>query len=655
MLWLTTARKHWSRAVILGAALMLGLATCLPAWNGLFSGSSSWEQSLFPPLRALACSARSDLPIGNVGDHFGEGLRGAYDVGRLLPPGGFVPHAPILITSDSDFASQGWPGAGTANNPYLIEGLGIARDQGNSIEIRFTTAYFCVRQCNLTGNNEGSGVYLEGVVHGLLENNLCVSGARGIYVEDSEACQVVGNTCEQGAYGICLEYCQSVNATDNLCKINSVAGIRVYESEQSGVARNLCTDNAYGIEIRGGDSSAITDNTCSTNPSAGLVLNATRMTSASTNECDENWFGIVLQDASDTWLTQNTCQNNSDCGALVANSQFNDLVANVFRRNRHGIALTRSISNYVAGNVLEGNVESGVYLYLSEGNQIDANTMSGSKYGVYAVASRDNTVTINTLSNNTWAGILLLESPLSRVNYNTFVRCGLELQGESYLDQREVTGNTVNGAPLIFLQGWRGGSVPSGAGQVVLLQCRNVTIENQNLSAASIGLLVLQSSYVTVENTVFSDNSRYGVEVWGSRIMGFSNNSFVGNGQSGIVFHSDCSENSIRRNFFAGNSIHNAVDDGAFNIFDRNFWSDYVGYDRDLDGLGDDSYLISGQALNHDWNPLMAPPGVSPPAQLLRWILTIVTALVVNSLIIGIGMSVALHYRRWALKSTGRQ
>jgi hypothetical protein len=264
-------------------------------------------------------------------------------------------------------------------------------------------------------------------------------------------------------------------------------------------------------------------------------------------------------------------------------------------------------------------------------------------------------VTINTLSNNTWAGILLLESPLSRVNYNTFVRCGLELQGESYLAQREVIGNTVNGAPLIFLQNSRGGSVPSGAGQVVLLECRSIAIENQNLSAASIGLLVLQSSYVTVENTVFAENTRCGVEVWGSRLIAFSNNSFVGNGQSGIVFHSDCSENSIRRNSFAGNAIHNAVDDGAFNIFDRNFWSDYVGYDRNLDGLGDDPYLISGQATNHDWNPLMAPPGVFPPAQLPRWILAIVAALVVNSLIIGIGMSVALRYRRWALKPIGRE
>jgi len=641
--------------MILTAVLTIGLASCLPALKNPVYSSSSSNRNLVSPLQTPVDSAACVPPTKDISDRPGEVLRQTFDAGFSPPPSGFVPHEPIVIYSDSDFVYQGWPGSGTAEDPYRIENLEIVSEKGSCIEILSTTAHFCVQGCSLTGSNDGYGVYLYEVTNGILRNNFCLSSACGIYIDWSEASQVIGNTCGYGAYGIRLDFCQSINVTDNICRTNSVAGIGVFGSDHTAVARNICEGNAYGIVIDWGDSHSITGNKCSGNPSAGLVLNETRMTSASMNECDGNSFGIVLGDASDNWLTLNTCENNSDCGALVTNSQFNNLVANVFRGNKHGIELMRCIANNVTENVFEGNVESGVYLYLSEANHIESNAILSGKYGVYAVASQDNTMTGNTLSNHTWAGILLLESPLSRVNYNTFVRCGLELQGESYLDQREVTGNTVNGAPLIFLQGWRGVSVADSAGQVVLLQCRSITIVRQNLSAASIGLLILYSSYVTVENTVFAENSRYGVEVWWSRIITFSGNSFVGNGQSGIVFHSDCSENSIRNNFFADNAIYNAVDDGASNIFDRNFWSDYVGYDRNLDGLGDDPYLVSGQAMNHDWNPLMAPPGVASPARLPRWILTIVTALVLNSLIIGIGMSVTLRYRRRALKPTGRK
>ena len=34
-------------------------------------------------------------------------------------------HDPILITCDDDFSSQGWPGSGTPEAPYVIEGLSM--------------------------------------------------------------------------------------------------------------------------------------------------------------------------------------------------------------------------------------------------------------------------------------------------------------------------------------------------------------------------------------------------------------------------------------------------------------------------------------------------------------------------------------------------
>lgn len=653
MPWLALAWRHRSKAAVLVAALTLSLAACLPGVNPFFPDSSSWSRNAVVSSQALARSSLWDPASTDIDDRLGGELGQAYDAGFRWTAGSLLPHQPVVILSDQDFVSQKWPGSGTAENPYRIENLEITFPAGNCIEIRSTTAHFRVRGCSLTGTNQGCGAYLRDVVNGVLENNTCVVGVCGICLENSEACQVVDNTCRMAVYGIRLNLCQSVNVTDNICQASSAAGIRIYESQGINTARNMCIGNPYGIEIHGGTANDVSENTC-VGSSAGILLNATRTPTASMNDCSASAIGIWLQDSSDGTLTQNTCEGNTGSGVLVARSHFNNLVSNVLRHNKRGIELTSAISNYVGGNMLEDNTESGVRLYLSESNRVDANTISGSAYGVHAVASHNNAVTVNSLSNNTSAGILLVESDMGTINHNVFVNCGLDLQGESYYAQREVRNNTVNGAPLVFLQNQRGASVPAGAGQVILLECRSVTMDHQTLMKTSIGLLVIYCRFVTIEDCVFAENTRCGVEIWWSRGVLFSDNSFLANGECGILLHSDCSDNSVRESLFANNGVHNAVDDGALNIFDRNFWSDYVGADLDLDGLGDDPYLISGQAMNRDWNPLMTPPGLAPPAQLSRWILSIAVALVVNSLIIGIGLTLVLRYRKWILKSTGK-
>jgi len=40
----------------------------------------------------------------------------------------YTSHAPITISSNADFSTQGWPGSGTVDDPYVIEGLNITSD-----------------------------------------------------------------------------------------------------------------------------------------------------------------------------------------------------------------------------------------------------------------------------------------------------------------------------------------------------------------------------------------------------------------------------------------------------------------------------------------------------------------------------------------------
>ncbi|MDF1537711.1 MAG: hypothetical protein P1Q69_02270 [Candidatus Thorarchaeota archaeon] len=58
-------------------------------------------------------------------------------------------HSPITITHNSDFnVTYGFPGNGTKESPYLIEGLNISSDT-KCISISFTDCYFEIVDCIL--------------------------------------------------------------------------------------------------------------------------------------------------------------------------------------------------------------------------------------------------------------------------------------------------------------------------------------------------------------------------------------------------------------------------------------------------------------------------------------------------------------------------
>lgn len=82
-------------------------------------------------------------------------------------------HDPILITSDADFVNQSWPGSGTLEDPYVIEGLSISvsHDQGYCIEIKNVQSHFVVRNCFLYGTSYTSAIVLRDTMNGLIEYN----------------------------------------------------------------------------------------------------------------------------------------------------------------------------------------------------------------------------------------------------------------------------------------------------------------------------------------------------------------------------------------------------------------------------------------------------------------------------------------------------
>jgi parallel beta-helix repeat protein len=111
---------------------------------------------------------------------------------------------------------------------------------------------------------------------------------------------------------------------------------------------------------------------------------------------------------------------------------------------------------------------------------------------------------------------------------------------------------------------------------------RNGRVENVQIGRSGTAVHLLNASYNHFEGNVFAENLYGVVATASSQGNVLTGNSFLRNGQHGVDLQ--------RRNQWYAHGV-------------GNYWSDYVGYDGDHDGVGDIPYFRL-----YDRYPLMAPP-----------------------------------------------
>ena len=129
----------------------------------------------------------------------------------------------------------------------------------------------------------------------------------------------------------------------------------------------------------------------------------------------------------------------------------------------------------------------------------------------------------------------------------------------------------------------------NGAGVAVMFSRRIRMWENifeKNWGKASYGLLLKEIYDAEIRNNHFIKNT-VAIFVEGSNRIEYLRNQFENNGWA-IKMSGGCLQNNVSENNFVTNtfdlSVHSAVNDNTFN---GNYWSDYVGYDLNKDGIGD--------------------------------------------------------------------
>jgi parallel beta-helix repeat protein len=263
---------------------------------------------------------------------------------------------------------------------------------------------------------------------------------------------------------------------------------------------------------------------------------------------------------------------------------------------------------------ITGNQGDGVYLYSSSNCAVSGNNIANNYEGIYLLASSESTISGNNITANTQFGVSLsTDSSNCTVSRNAFTNDGLFVFGALH---SVVVDNLVNGKPLVYLEDISDYEV-SDAGQVVLVNCDGIVVNNLNLRNASIGVELWQTNNTRITNDNLTNNYD-GVYLLSSFENTISGSNITTNIWCGVSLNL-----SSTNWFFHDNFVNNTLQvssDGSPNTWDNgypsggNYWSDYTGVDQKSgsgqnltgsDGIGDTPYTIDSSNVDH--YPLMAP------------------------------------------------
>jgi len=342
-----------------------------------------------------------------------------------------------------------------------------------------------------------------------VSNCKAVDNQLGIVIENTDNNQIIGNdissdeTDENYNKGQHAVLIQGSESNDNLIKQNTIyhyrSGISACYWSGSGssntILENEIIDSINGISICNNDN-IVNDNTITNNfrTSAGIEVSGD-FNQVIGNEI--NGGSIGLDDACDNLIQDN---------------------------NIGSIGLAEACDNLIQNNYIQGG-ETGIgIVYNSDNNYFIKNTISSCHQGVWLESSDNNYFEDNTLTNNEYGDMALFDL-YDITLLNNVMDNGIKIYDDSDLDSI-LTGNTVNGKPLIYKEDESYITIDGEtAGQVILVNCDNVTVDDMVLIDTSVGLELIDSKDCTISNSIFSNNIYYGIILLNSHYNTIQDNS----------------------------------------------------------------------------------------------------------------------------------
>jgi parallel beta-helix repeat protein len=230
-----------------------------------------------------------------------------------------------------------------------------------------------------------------------------------------------------------------------------------------------------------------------------------------------------------------------------------------------GIILFRATNGKIQGNNISNN-EIGIYVFTtSDNNMINNNTLLTNNWKNIIIKSKFNIIDNNTIGKSDF-GIHFAEASHNTLYNNKFFESGISIWGDTLehwnTHNIDIT-NTANEKPIYYWKNRTNGKIPEGAGQVILTNCTNIIIENQNVSGVSNGIELGYSRHNVINNNIAFDNYD-GISLnWYSDNNHLSNNTIESCGTG--LYISLSNNTMIEKNNFSNNQWHGIYFEISFN------------------------------------------------------------------------------------------
>ena len=406
-------------------------------------------------------------------------------------------------------------------------------------------------QSGIDAANSGDIVY---VYNGTYYENVIVNKTLSLVGESRNT-----TTIDGGANGDAVNVTEDwVNLTGFLVKAGlGNAGILLYHVKNCNISFNNVRGTSVGISIEYSDDNHITNNTVSNN-SYGIYVEYSDHIILSNNTVSGSfWYGLVSE-----WSNESTFVDNT----VV----FGEL---------YGMSFWLTNDSTISNNNVSSNKYDGFEFYECSNNTLDGNYASSNEnFGMNLDFSSYFIVTDNELIEN---GVALGGDLLE--HWNTHII--------------DVT-NTVNGKPLYYWKNRTGGTVPLGAGEVILANSTGVSVNNQTLYNCSIGVeLGFSHGNTLVDNNISDDTDRYGIYSWASDHNVYADNDFLGARMAILLASSD-------NNTISGNTINSSLGGGIIlpfsdsnDVFGNNISGSGYGIETEL---SNDNFISGNNVSNNE-------------------------------------------------------
>lgn len=275
-----------------------------------------------------------------------------------------------------------------------------------------------------------------------------------------------------------------------------------------------------------------------------------------------------------------TIQNSGRSDSLTVcdagiefHSDKNTVSDTIVSNNKYGIYIESFFnSNIIADSNISSN-DIGVVIWGS-GNTLSHNIISCNDQGGVFFWSDSNTAKKNIISNNgrDYRG-MDFTGWCNTIVDNVFLNNGVFASTiEPYQDI--VLNNTVDGKPLIYLENERN-KVVDNAGQVILVQCEDITVMDSEISHVPVGIQLRRTKNCLIIDNKISNCTWEGVYLTGSLNNIIAHN-YLSHNSAGIGLSSS-SDNDLIFNTLVYNTEGIRVGEGSSNSILNNIISSNSG------------------------------------------------------------------------------